>query len=282
MAVENPRTIRILKLVLLLCGSRYYNLSELMRRLSISDRTVYRDLETLEQVGFDVDRNDGQYRINPTSGTKAAINTMKDELENLVTDPISLKDELASYAQRGKDHVHINEILDHVKTIWEAINQKRQVILRDYRSSSSGNISTRTVEPFSFSSEHQSVWAFEMKSSMCKQFKITRLNEVEILNSTWQFENNHQLPFTDIFNISGEKPMDEIELELQLNAYNLLLEEFPGAEKYITSSKPYILRVPVAGYEGIGRFVLGLIDSVKVRRSKNFRGYLKEKMKSFN
>lgn len=281
MAIENPRTIRILKLVLMLCSHRYYKLTELMRRLHISQRTVYRDLETLEQVGFDVDRNDGFYRINPTSNTKTAINTMQDELESLSPDSLTFIGGLASNVHDGKAPTHMNEVLAHVKKVWEAINQKKQVILRDYRSSSGDSISSRTVEPFSFSYEHQSVWAYEMSSGICKQFKITRLSDVEILCRPWQFENKHRLPFTDLFNISAESPIDEIELELQLNAYNLLLEEFPGVEEYITSRKPYVVKIPVAGYEGIGRFVLGLIDSIKVGRSKKFRAYLKEKMKSF-
>lgn len=255
-----------------------------MKLLSISERTVYRDLDTLESVGFDVERNAGYYRIHPTTATKAAISTMQDDLGEieLRNDWHGTLQEFATpYFILGKDHTGMDTLLEHVKKVWAAINLKKQVILRNYRSSSGDNISTRVVEPFAFVPERQSIWAFEPVSGICKQFKITRLEDVDILDQSWQFENKHQFPFTDLFNISGEKPIDIVELELQLNAYNLLIEEFADAKQYIIHHQPYILKVPVAGYEGIGRFVSGLIDSINVRGSKNFRSYLKDKMRTF-
>lgn len=279
MAIENPKTIRILKLVLMLCGNRYYNLPELMKLFRASERTIYRDLDTLSGVGFDLDRNEGRYRIKATTSTRSAIETMKDELDALQLN--AGEESTGDFNLNIKKQSQVNEVLLNVKKVWEAISEKRQVLLRDYRSSSSDSISTRTVEPFSFSPEHQSIWAFERKSNMCKQFKVTRLNEVEVLDRPWEHEHKHHLPFTDLFNISGERYIDELELELQLNAYNLLIEEFPGAKEFITERNPYILKVPVAGYEGIGRFVLGLIDSIHVRKSKPFREYLKQKIKDF-
>lgn len=284
--MENPKTIRVLKLVIMLCGGRSYSLKELMNLLTISDRTVYRDLETLEFAGFSIDRNNGRYHIDPSMQDKQAMRifsekpaTIEDEnfLYNLELGKVSEPHE--KYNEYPDDNLDI--ILGYVRNIIEAIHSRLKVTLLQYRSSSGRNISNREVEPFAFSADTQSIWAYEPQSSMCKQFKITRLSGLKISNQKWKFETRHQLPFTDIFNLSAETPLDTIELELSLNAYNLMIEEFPKSKSFIKGENPFIITVPVAGYEGIGRFVMGLIDSVKVITSEPFKEFLKEKMQPF-
>ena len=119
MALENPRTIRILRLVLMLCGNRYYNISELMKLLSISERTVYRDLDTLENVGFDVERNEGQYRIHPTSATKTVLSTIQDGLEEIAlrndSPPGTFQELELPYFLPGQYSTDMDTLLIHVK-----------------------------------------------------------------------------------------------------------------------------------------------------------------------
>lgn len=285
MAIENPRTIRVLKLVFLLCGSRSYSLNELKERLSVSDRTIYRDLETLENVGFSIGCKEGRYRIDPTTRSSQVVrlfnddNIAHDDAAGYGHDSYNLSEPAVDYGSPLNDG--LTKILEYVKIIWNAIHTKKAILMTNYRSSNGRNISNRLVEPFKFSPETQSMWAFEPDSSKCKQFKVTRLSNVEILNQDWKFEKQHKLPFTDIFNLSAEEPIDIIKLELPLNAYNLMVEEFPKSKAFISDENPFVITVPVAGYEGIGRFVMGLIDSIKVINSEKFKAYLKEKMQHF-
>lgn len=61
---------------------------------------------------------------------------------------------------------------------------------------------------------------------------------------------------------------------------NLLTEEFPLAEKELTkiSADVWILDTQVCNYEGIGRFVLGLLDDVEVLESDDFKIFLRERI----
>ena len=72
-----------------------------------------------------------------------------------------------------------------------------------------------------------------------------------------------------------------IQLKLSMLAYNLLLEEFPLAEKYIEvlDKNNYLLTTEVGNFIGVGRFVLGLADEIEVVYPKEFKDYLNEKMK---
>lgn len=79
--MENPKTTRVLRLVLMLCGARNYSLAELKVRLEVSERTLYRDLDTLKSVGFDVACRSGRYRILPSPPTNSAMVVMK-QLDN--------------------------------------------------------------------------------------------------------------------------------------------------------------------------------------------------------
>lgn len=83
--------------------------------------------------------------------------------------------------------------------------------------------------------------------------------------------------------MSAPKPLETVELIMTLKAYNLLLEEFPMAKKYLSEQgNGYFLKIPIADYHGIGRFVLGLPGDIKVKTTKGFRKFLKEKKNNYS
>lgn len=71
---------------------------------------------------------------------------------------------------------------------------------------------------------------------------------------------------------------DLIHIKLQLGrlAYNLLLEEYPLAEKYITTAgeNKWILETDVANLQGVGRFTAGLLDDIKIIDSPKLEQYI--------
>lgn len=64
-----------------------------------------------------------------------------------------------------------------------------------------------------------------------------------------------------------------------MTAANLLIEEFPLAEKYMEREDDahWLFHTEVCKYEGIGRFVLGLFEDIEIINSPDFVLYLKEK-----
>jgi len=78
--MEVGRLHRVLKIITLLQGRRFYNANELAAECSVSRRTVHRDLNMIEKAGipFFYDRQSGGYQIHQT-GYLPAINFSLDE-----------------------------------------------------------------------------------------------------------------------------------------------------------------------------------------------------------
>ncbi len=114
-------------------------------------------------------------------------------------------------------------------------------------------------------------------------FKVSRISEVEILDKNWEHTQEHRPAYMDIFRISSFKQLP-VKLQMGLKASSLLVEEYPLAEKYLTkiSDTQYILETNVCSYEGIGRFVLGLLDDIKILHSPDFIEFLKSRIALFN
>ena len=171
-------------------------------------------------------------------------------------------------------------ILKNIQDLNEAIKKKIKVNLIGYRSSNSSRIEDRMVEPFEFLGDYEGIWCYETESQQVKQFKITRIQKVELLIESWQNETQHHVPFTDAFRMSAPKPIATVELALTLKAYNLLIEEFPLAVKDISEKENlYHLKIAIANYHGIGRFVMGLIDEIKILAPEKFKLFIKDKIK---
>ena len=55
---------------------------------------------------------------------------------------------------------------------------------------------------------------------------------------------------------------------MTLRAYLLLREEFPRSIPYLSKDEAtgeYIFNGPVYSFDGIGRFVMGLVDEIEIR-----------------
>lgn len=75
--MDQPKIQRLLRLLMLLTGTRRYALAELQERFQMSERTIYRYLDTIEEAGFVVDRKDGTYRLSTeTPPTKSLSNLL--------------------------------------------------------------------------------------------------------------------------------------------------------------------------------------------------------------
>jgi predicted DNA-binding transcriptional regulator YafY len=124
------------------------------------------------------------------------------------------------------------------------------------------------------------VWAFEPESRTCKLFKTSRIGEVEVLDKGYQHEDLHENFPMDVFRISSREQV-RVVLHLSLRAYNLLIEEYPLAEQYVKplTDNLWQFEAPVCGFEGVGRFVLGLGDEIEVAEPELFRSYLRDRIK---
>ena len=290
--MDQPKLERMLRLMKLMTGNVNYTVNDLAERLDTSYRSIYRYIETFKDAGFVVQKLDGGvYKLGKESRYFKEISQLvhfTDEEAHIVNqliealdDTNSLKQNLrrklttvynctsmASSIVRGKNASNVNRLL-------EAIEEHRQVVLVDYASSHTGVVRNRLVEPFGFTTNYVQAWCYEPESGMNKLFKVSRIGSVEVLDVEWQSEMQHAEGYIDIFRMTGFD-QHRVQLRLGMLARNLLIEEYPLAERDITSlgDKSWLLDTMVCNYLGIGRFVMGLLDDVEIVDSPEFERYI--------
>jgi predicted DNA-binding transcriptional regulator YafY len=163
----------------------------------------------------------------------------------------------------------------NVAALMDAIESKRQVVLHGYSSSSSGEIKDRVVEPFAFAAGQKTVWCYEVATKANKVFKVDRISNVEIKADRWEYETHHRQGKMDIFRMTGDTPTP-IKLQLTLLAKNVLVEEYPEAQKDLIPTNDddrWILETEVYKMEGVGRFYMGLAGEIDIIEAKGLKDY---------
>ncbi|MEN6453204.1 MAG: WYL domain-containing protein [Prolixibacteraceae bacterium] len=263
--------------------------------LGIKDSAFYNYRNTLLESGFDVRQKDGQYWIDyPDQVYQALRNVLHFSEEDcyLLSRCIDMLNENVDAANRLKHKLTVFfnqdkaiEVYIHkeksalVQVLRKAQKEKKQILLVNYASGNSQTVKNRMVEPFEFKDDFNLVWAFDTALKQNRQFKVCRIENIQESPLPWEYERQHQSKPIDIFRNTGDLNK-QIECALSLKARNLLVEEYPLAERYLTPAgkNQYLLRAMVAKYEGPGRFVMGLTEDIQVKGNEGFRNYLKIKI----
>lgn len=289
--MDHGRILRLLNLMKLLSSNVDYTIRELMDRLAISRRSIFRYLDTLRIAGFAVAKkgtNIHKLLSMPKEGINLSnlIHFSEEEaylLHNLIgaltSDcqvAINLENKLAALF----DATSVTEIIgnkitgENIMRLRQAIDEKKQVTLVRYESGNTMSISDRLVEPIKFSSNYRDVYAYEVSTGMTKVFKISRIGLVDVSLADWQHEDKHEKIEADCFRMTGKEDIP-VTLKMTLKAKNLLIEEYPLSAKYISyDGEWWWFRANVKDLAGVGRFVIGLADQITVVDSKYLKNYL--------
>ena len=280
------KILRVLQLISLLKKEPSKSIRFLSGILESTDRTVYRYLDLIKELGFELqrDQNNRFFIINdvevePYSFSNEEVVLLKELLLSVGKDS-KLKDSILKKIYfKSEIAIHGNHILKaHLGKIVEklsgAIQNEKRVILKDYHSANSQKISDRLVEPITFSDNYNSLIAFEVETGENKYFNIERITDIIELNINQEFQEKHKNDKPDIFGFSelnGEK--FDIELSLTLRAYLILKEEYPLVYPYVKkepNKKTYLLKCSVNNPKAITRFILGFPEDVVVIGSEEY------------
>lgn len=289
--MDHGRILRLLNLMKLLSSNVDYTIRELMDRLAISRRSIFRYLDTLRIAGFAVAKkgtNIHKLLSMPKEGINLSnlIHFSEEEaylLHNLIgaltSDcqvAINLENKLAALF----DATSVTEIIgnkitgENIMRLRQAIDEKKQVTLVRYESGNTMSISDRLVEPIKFSSNYRDVYAYEVSTGITKVFKISRISQVEVSLADWQHEDKHEKIETDCFRMAGKEDIP-VTLKMTLKAKNLLIEEYPLASKYVSyDGQSWWFKGNVKDLAGVGRFVIGLADQIIVTDSTRLQKYI--------
>ncbi|MBR6815441.1 MAG: WYL domain-containing protein [Alistipes sp.] len=289
--MDQPKIERMLRLMKILTANTLYTVDEIAERLSMSRRTIYRYIDTFREAGFVIKKSGNHIRLDKESPhfkdisqlvhfTEEEAVILKRAIEN-IDDTNLLKQNL----KRKLYSVYDNKILadtivrgsnsNNVHALIEAIEEHRQVELVGYRSAHGGAVRDRHVEPFAFTTNYVQVWCYDIESGSCKLFKLSRIESVRVLDAEWQHAAEHEKAQIDIFRMNGKEPKS-VKLELGILAHNLILEEFPLSENYLTpiGKDRWLLQTEVRNYAGVARFVIGLMDDIKIVDTPELEQYL--------
>lgn len=294
--MDQPKIERLLRLMKLMTGNVNYTVNDLAERLDTTYRSIYRYIESFKDAGFVVQKLDGGvYKLSKESPHFKDISQLvhfTDEEAHIVNQLIEGLDDtnmlkqnlrkklcsvynctsMASSVVHGANASNVNSLV-------EAIECRCQVVLHGYASSHTGNRRDRVVEPFGFTTNYVQVWCYEPESGMNKLFKTSRIGSVEVLDREWEHSDKHHEGYIDIFRMTGFEQY-RVQLKLGMLARNLLVEEYPLAERDITEldENSWLLDTKVCNYRGIGRFVMGLMDDIEIVDSPEFEEYIKSQI----
>ncbi|WP_339705096.1 WYL domain-containing protein [Algoriphagus aquimarinus] len=292
--IEQQKILRVFKLINLLqsnIGKPVHRLAEL---LETDERTIYRYFKLLEALGFEVVKEFSKYKIQQRPGMDQTLNYgtfsqeesqwLRSMIEsqgkgNLLHDSILKKLAVRSEVKQVTEQLFKANLGRLVDEIGQSIQKKKQVWLKDYYSLSSDTTSDRLVEPVAFSSNYETIHAFEPASKSMKVFKIERIGEVVLSQEPWKYENKHQLPGTQLFGFIG-KNLFLVKLKLSKKAYQLMMEEHPNARPFMSvkNRNQYYFNGEVPQLPGLGRFILGLPGEIKVEEGEELKEYLSEQL----
>lgn len=299
--MDQPRIVRELQLLMALANNRYATNEKICERFGFTPRTLYRYIESFREAGFVVKKNEnGVYRLETATNKltkhlsdllhfseeeEVILNYAIDSIEPTTRTRELLKKKLyALYDYKAIAKVAVEKRdMKHIQLLIDAIELRKQVFLKQYRSSHSNTTSDRLVEPYAFTDTLDQIWCYEISSMTVKIFKVARIGDVEITPQTWEHEKRHKTGYVDVFRIHSTQRFP-VKLKLSLRAANLLMEEYPLSTKYLTQieGNQYLLQTEVCSFDGITRFILGLYDDVEILESPDLKSFVQYKIKMLN
>ena len=262
--MDQPKLERLLRLMKLLTANTTYNVDQLAERLQMSRRTVYRYIDTFREAGFVIKKSGDCIRLDKESPHFRDISQL-----------VHFTEEEAVILKNAIENIDdTNMLKQNLKRKLYSVYDNKTLADTVVRGKNAPNI---RVEPFAFTTNYVQVWCYDLESHTNKLFKTSRIGSVELSEAAWEHQEAHSEGFIDAFRMHGGARR-RVRLELGTLAYNLLCEEYPLAERDV---KPlgrgrWSLDTEVAGMAGVGRFVVGLLDDIRIVDSPELTGYIRE------
>ena len=164
---------RLLRIMKMLTANTMYTVEDIAHRLNISPRTVYRYINSFRNSGKKKKKHGNRLRLDKSSPyfkelselihfTEEEAYILKSAIESIDETNV-LKQMLKKKLYTVYDYKILAETIvnkkdaRNVKLIVDAIEDKKQIILKDYSSPHGETIRNRKVEPFAFTTNYVQV-----------------------------------------------------------------------------------------------------------------------------
>ncbi len=297
--MDQPKLERLLRLMKLFTANKTQTVSDISLELDMSVRTIYRYIDTFREAGFVIKKEGKIIKFDKSSSyfkdisqlvhfTEEESYILKCAIESIDENNL-MKQNLKKKLYSVYDYKIITETIvsrknaQNVEALVNAIQNKQQAVLRKYSSAHGKDVRDRWVEPFEFTTNYVQVWCYCSEEKTNKLFKVSRIGLVDVLDEKWTEEENHKSGFIDIFRINSTN-IYPLKLKMGLRAASLLTEEYPLANRDISriSDNEWLLDTKVCTYNGVARFVMGLLEDIEIVDSPGFEEFIQARIKRLN
>ena len=264
------RILRVFKLITLLKTFPAKSIKRLAQSLEISERSCYRYLDLLAEMGFEVAKDPHHKFFLRSEAISEPFTKEESQLihealsvaakNNPLAASIQAKLPYLAESQTRANQVIAGHLAKLVSQIQEAIKNEKQVRIFKYQSASSESITDRLIEPIGFTDNYQTLCAFEVESQQNKYFKLERMGSLEILEENTKFKELHQLLKPDVFGFNETGERFHIQLKLSMRAMLFLKDDYPATADFLTEQRDgtWLLDVEVNSMEPVNRIVRGM------------------------
>lgn len=250
--------------------------SDLYIRLIQDEAKKVFDKSVLDFLDFDL-KFDGrvvEVKVRPFDDGVVCMDGVPYIRRYAESEPMREDERARIVSEKVASNIHVKSKAEDLE---RAIAEKKRAILR--RFSSSDSIEDRKVEPFKIVKGGRYVWCYDIEDKCCKQFGISKMAAVDVLQDPWTHEAEHKEEKTDIFNWVGTKAFS-IVLELDLTAKNIIVDEYPLSEPILKRVDKDVMRWRLSTdiYSCIapGRFCIGLAEHVTIIKGDELKEYVSE------
>lgn len=283
------RIFRVFQLVNFLKARPPKSMKSIVVFLDTSERTIYRYLDLLKELGFALEKdNANRFSIPYPADTELMVFTQEEKsyLERLIrsagksnklSEGILHKIYQGSDPEVGANAVFKMHLAKMVEQLSIAIVEERQVRIFNYTSANSETISHRLVEPMCFTDNYTSLSAFELSSLKNKYFNLERMGGVEILDNPMKHQHLHEYFKPDVFGFQGNTMGKIVLWEMGIKGATLLKEQYPMTSAFIHPSAKegvFNFSAEVQDFRAPAGFALSLMDEVIIIGSEDFKVYV--------
>jgi predicted DNA-binding transcriptional regulator YafY len=230
---ETKRLSRLTAILTMLQTKQLLTASELAKKFSVSNRTIYRDIKALEQSGVPILTEDGKgyslmdgYRIPPIMFTESEANALitveKLVLKNKDTSLIqeyteainkikavlksTLKDKTELLAKRiiVRPQIEYTDTSNTLTKIQTAITEFKIVELV-YNSATANETTKRNIEPFALYNNTQESWNLIAYCRLRNDFRLFRLDRIQKFNITDKHFKPHKITLEEYIETQRKK-----------------------------------------------------------------------------
>lgn len=283
---------RVFRLINLLRSRPSKSIAHLAELLDTSERTIYRYLDMLTEVGFQIERTAiGKVQMDGGELGQAFSFTADESLflQRLVW--TTGRDHMLRYSVLEKIYIkseqaHLTDIIlnanrsRNYEQMDSAIKSKSQAILKQYYSISSQTIRDRRIEPYEFGTDRLTVHAYDLDDNQNKIFHLDRMTSVEVSKTPWRKRKKHRPLRVDCFGFHFQNWSETIEIQMNLKAKLLLEAEFPHAKPHIhdLDKGDYLLKCEIYDSIAPSRFFLGLWDDLILKKGESVNETIRDQL----